>query len=112
MSSRPSIRRMRSDGAISNAMSVPPGPLMRCATRSTVNGAPPSAATTRAAKASCSGWPSSSGSTPFCRQFSRKISAKLRATMQRMPRAISAHTAVSRDEPQPKFEPPTRIAAL
>ena len=53
------------------AMSGPPGPLMRCATRSTVKGTAPSAATTRAASASASASASSTGSTPFCRQFSR-----------------------------------------
>src|SRR3977135_3888767 len=65
----------------------------------------------RAAKASPPAPSSSSGSTPFCRQFSRKISAKPRATTQRIPHAMRAHTAVSRADPQPKFLQATKIAA-
>jgi len=57
--------------AISNATSGPPGPEMRCVLRSAVNGAAPLAAMTRAMKASATAASSTTGSTPFCRQFSR-----------------------------------------
>jgi len=39
------------------------------------------------------------------------MSAKLDAMMQRMPASKSAQGACSRDEPQPKFSPATRIFA-
>src|SRR6266508_1998130 len=68
MSSRPSMRRMRSAAGMSKAMSGPPGPVMRWASRSTVNGADPSTSTTRAMKGSVSCGPSTTGSNPFCLQ--------------------------------------------
>jgi len=40
------------------------------------------------------------------------MSAKLGAMTQRMPKSRSAQGACSRDEPQPKLSPATRIWAL
>jgi hypothetical protein len=40
------------------------------------------------------------------------MSAKSGAMMQRIPKSSSDHGACSRDEPQPKFSPVTRIVAL
>ncbi len=71
MSSSPSSSRVRSEAAISNLMSGPPGPLMVWVSRSTVNGAAPFAAITRFSNAAASAGASVTGSRPFCRQFSR-----------------------------------------
>jgi len=51
------------------------------------------------------------GSNPFLRQFWWKMSPRLGAITQRTPYAISAHTAASREEPQPKFSAATRMVA-
>jgi hypothetical protein len=40
------------------------------------------------------------------------MSAKDGAITQRMPKSSSAHGACSRDEPQPKLSPATRICAF
>ena len=40
----------------------------------------------------------------------RKMSAKLVEKMARMPYAVSAHGACSRDDPAPKLSPASRIA--
>ena len=52
------------------------------------------------------------GKTPLRKQLAKKISPKLGAITQLMPIAISAVTAPSRDEPQPKFRPASSIGAL
>ncbi len=79
----------------------------RC--RSTVNRRSPRSA--RAARSRTTSTGSCTGRSPLATQFARKMSAKLGAMMQRMPSCSSAHTAASRDEPQPKFSPATRIDA-
>ncbi len=45
------------------------------------------------------------------KQFWWKISPRLGAITERTPLASSAHTAISREEPQPKFSAVTRIFA-
>ena len=54
---------------------------------------------------------SSTVSSPFLPQLERKMSANDGAMMARKPRPPSAQAACSRDEPQPKFAPATRIGA-
>ncbi len=51
------------------------------------------------------------GTRPFLRAFPRKMSAKAVLTTASKPPAWSAHTACSREEPQPKFRPATRTRA-
>ena len=51
------------------------------------------------------------GSSPFLRLLLRKMSAKLVERIARMPQAVSAHGACSRDEPAPKLSPTSRICA-
>ena len=51
------------------------------------------------------------GSRPTLKQFWWKMSPRLGAMTARMPAASSAHTAASREEPQPKFSAVTRILA-
>ena len=48
---------------------------------------------------------------PFWNALLVKMSPKLGAITQRKPNPASAQTADSRDEPQPKFSPATRIFA-
>src|SRR5438034_2671714 len=50
-------------------------------------------------------------STPFLKQFSKKMSPNEGPMTQRNPEPMSAHTAASREEPQPKFSAVTRIFA-
>ena len=52
-----------------------------------------------------------SGSRPFSKQLSKKMSPKLGAMMQRMPRPRTAQTAVSRELPHAKFAPASKIGA-
>jgi hypothetical protein len=52
------------------------------------------------------------GRMPFLKQLLKKMSAKDVAITQRMPKSSSAHGACSRDEPQPKLSPATRICAF
>ena len=52
------------------------------------------------------------GRMPFLKQLLKKMSAKEGAMTQRMPKSSSAQGACSREEPQPKFSPATRICAL
>jgi hypothetical protein len=47
---------------------------------------------------------------PRLMQFRKKIRAKLFATTAPTPSFLSAATAYSREEPQPKFSPPTRMS--
>src|SRR5262245_52511693 len=54
---------------------------------------------------------STTASTPFLKQFSKKMSPNDGPMTQRNPAPISAHTADSRDEPQPKFSAVTRMCA-
>lgn len=49
---------------------------------------------------------------PFFAQLLKKMSAKLVEITQRMPKSASAQGACSRDEPQPKLSPHTRIFAF
>ncbi len=49
------------------------------------------------------------GSSPFWKALAKKMSPKEGAMMQRTPMPISAHTAPSREEPQPKFSSASRI---
>jgi len=46
---------------------------------------------------------------PFLAQLLKKMSAKLVEITQRIPKSVSAQGACSRDEPQPKLSPTTRI---
>jgi hypothetical protein len=48
---------------------------------------------------------------PFLKLFSRKMSPKEGAIQAAKPDPASAHTAASREEPQPKFSAATRIPA-
>ena len=50
---------------------------------------------------------SCTGTSPFLSALLRKMSAKDKATTARKPWSRSAHTACSREEPQPKFRPAT-----
>jgi hypothetical protein len=52
------------------------------------------------------------GRMPFLKQLLKKMSAKDGAITQRMPKSSSAQGACSRDDPQPKFSPATRICAF
>ncbi len=51
------------------------------------------------------------GNIPFLKQLFAKISANDGAMIARNPYSPSAHGACSRDDPQPKFLPATRIDA-
>ena len=51
------------------------------------------------------------GRMPFLKQLLWKMSAKLGAITQRMPKSSSAQGACSREEPQPKFSCAIRISA-
>ncbi len=111
MSSRPSSRRVRS--AAQCRTGYRPGLAADgCYGKSAVNDIAPFAATTRCTNPSIRSAASSIVSMPFCKQLPAKVSAKLSATTQRMPLAISAHCAVSRADPQPKLLPATRIDGL
>jgi hypothetical protein len=48
---------------------------------------------------------------PFLKQLLKKMSAKLGAITQRMPKSSSAQGACSRELPQPKLSPAIRIWA-
>ena len=52
------------------------------------------------------------GSNPFLKLLLKKISAKLGAITARNPKSSNAHTACSRDEPQPKFSLASKIVAV
>ena len=49
---------------------------------------------------------------PFLKQLLKKMSAKEVEMTQRMPKSLIAHGACSREEPQPKLSPATRIFAV
>jgi hypothetical protein len=49
---------------------------------------------------------------PFLKQLLKKMSAKLGAITQRMPKSSSAQGACSRELPQPKLSPAIRIWAF
>jgi hypothetical protein len=51
------------------------------------------------------------GSKPFLSELLKKMSPKLGAMTERMPKPISPKTAVSREEPTPKLRPATAITA-
>src|SRR5215472_15483954 len=51
------------------------------------------------------------GTSPAATALLRKMSPKLGATTAWKPKSCSAHTACSRDEPQPKFDPATSTFA-
>ena len=51
------------------------------------------------------------GSRPFFMALLRKISAKDVLMTARIPQPVNAQGACSRDEPQPKLSPATRICA-
>jgi hypothetical protein len=54
---------------------------------------------------------STTGSRPLRTQLLWKMAPKPGATMARMPNSFSVHTACSREEPQPKSLPASRIDA-
>jgi hypothetical protein len=54
---------------------------------------------------------STTGRMPFLKQLLKKMSAKEVEITQRMPKSASAQGACSRDDPQPKLSPATRIWA-
>ena len=112
MSSSPSSRRVRSEADMSKVICRPFGPAISCFSRSTVKGAAPLAAKTAASSASACASGSVMGRMPFCRQFSRYISAKERAMMQVTPMARKVQTADSRELPQPKLRPERRMAPV
>ena len=51
------------------------------------------------------------GSSPFLSALFWKMSANDVLTTARNPKPVSAHGACSRDEPQPKLSPASRICA-
>ena len=68
------------------------------------------AAITASASRRLSASSSVTGSSPFWHALLKKISPKPGAITQRMPKRMSAHTAPSRELPQPKFGPAIRIS--
>jgi hypothetical protein len=54
---------------------------------------------------------STTASTPFLKEFSKKMSPNEGAIQARSPQPARAHTAASREEPQPKFSAATRMRA-
>ena len=57
----------------------------------------------------CSSASTTIGSRPFFRALFRKMSANDVERIARIPHAVSAHGACSRDEPVPKLSPTSRI---
>ena len=110
-SSTPWTRHSLAKGSISKRdRRLPPTRASVCAGRSTASapwrrrGAPRRAARGRPAS-------TATGSRPFFIAFCLKMSANDGATMARRPQPTSAQGACSRDEPQPKLAPATRICA-
>ena len=91
--------------------SLPIGRWIWCFSRSTVK---VGSAAVSASWISRSTWSLSStiGRMPFLKQLLWKMSAKLGAMTQRMPKSSSAQGACSRELPQPKLSPAIRIWAL
>ena len=111
MSSRPFSSRCLRNGSISNAISSPLGRTTTWRARSIGDAGvaahawrPPSAGRRPRAAGAI-------GRMPFLKQLLWKMSAKLGAITQRMPKSSSAQGACSRDEPQPKFSCAIRISA-
>mmetsp|Transcript_16435 Transcript_16435/g.48150 ORF Transcript_16435/g.48150 Transcript_16435/m.48150 type:complete len:220 (+) Transcript_16435:462-1121(+) len=109
MSSRPLIRQFLRKASTSKGMASPLSLITRWPGRSMVSGF--------LASASCMSSSTLSlvmvmGSMPFLKQLLKKMSAKLGAMMQRMPKSPMDQGACSRDDPQPKFSPATRTLAL
>ncbi len=104
-------RRARSAG--SSARTAPGGtPPAGC--RTTARPASTSIETSTPGASTRCRWVASStwtGRRPFLSAFPRKMSAKAVLTTASRPPAWSAHTACSREEPQPKLRPATRTRA-
>ena len=98
------------NGSMSNSMVSPSGRVIRCVSRSTERRALPPFSASSISLSTVS-WGSAINSMPFFEALLLKMSAKLGAMTQRMPKSTSAQGACSRDEPQPKFSPATRILA-
>ena len=77
--------------------------------RSTASTSSPASA--RAASTATVAAGSTTGRMPFLRQLARKIAPNEGAITARMPNCRIAHTAISREEPQPKFSPAIRMDA-
>ena len=52
------------------------------------------------------------GNMAFLKQLLKKMSAKAVEMMHRMPKSLIAHGACSREDPQPKLLPATKMEAL
>src|SRR5207244_2192730 len=100
---------------------TPPAERICCANDASgcTDAAPPGARSSPAPTSSVTSSPSRTISTasadsiagmPRLMQLRKKMRAKLFATTAPTPSFFSAATAYSRDEPQPKFSPPTRMS--
>jgi hypothetical protein len=96
-------------GVEREGMRAPSGAITTWRTRSTVVRALPGLARVCAAMARTASRGRRTGKRPFCRALPKKMSPKEGATTARTPMPISAHTAPSREEPQPKFSSASRM---
>ena len=103
-SSTPFIRQYLANPSSGNEAVVPSGSATVCEARSILTVAPGAASSFAWLAGS-----STTGTRPFLSALLRKMSAMRVETTARMPASTSAHGACSRDEPQPKLSPATRI---
>src|ERR1035437_5932258 len=99
---------VRANGSIWKSKDEPSGRVTFWASRSTVH-SPSGLAATSAWSAACCSAETTIGSSAFFMGLPRKMSAKLVEMMAPMPHARSAHRACSREEPEPKLSPTSRI---
>mmetsp|Transcript_1696 Transcript_1696/g.4479 ORF Transcript_1696/g.4479 Transcript_1696/m.4479 type:complete len:431 (+) Transcript_1696:272-1564(+) len=110
MSSRPLSRQCLRKASISKTMGAPPGRVMVCEGRSTLS-AEPGDLVAVASSSSTVAAGRTIGRMPFLKQLLKKMSAKLGAITQRIPKSSRAQGACSRLEPQPKLSRATRMEA-
>ena len=111
MSSKPFINEFRRNGSISNFARSPSESVTTSLIRSTVTSYPVRCNAFPIIVSTVT-WSSTTGTIPFCMQLLRKMSAKLGAMIARKPISFSAQGACSREEPEPKLRPATRIVAF
>src|SRR5579872_815356 len=105
-SSTPSSRQCFAKPSTGNSMARPSGSVTVCAARSTC-----SSASGCSKSHACTSRGTTIGSSEFFSEFCLKISAKEVLMTARKPYCVSAHGACSRELPQPKLSPASRIFA-